>query len=97
MPPSETAVSEIDSLKTGAPEAGAGTDPGADGFVALAELDKLRARRVMVVKHGRKQIAIFAAGAEVYACNNRCPHEGYPLSEGSLSQGCLLTCNWHNW
>ena len=31
------------------------------------------------------------------ACDNRCPHEGYPLSEGSLSQDCTLTCNWHNW
>ena len=31
------------------------------------------------------------------ACDNRCPHEGYPLSEGSLSTDCVLTCNWHNW
>jgi len=102
MPPSETRISETPALKapalkTPAVKTGAGTDPGAAGFVAVAELDKLRARRVMVVKHGKKQIAIFASGPEVYACNNRCPHEGYPLSEGSLSQGCLLTCNWHNW
>jgi nitrite reductase/ring-hydroxylating ferredoxin subunit len=80
-----------------AARAGAETDPGAAGFVAVAELDELRARRVMVVKHGKKQIVLFASGPEVYACNNRCPHEGYPLSEGTLSQGCLLTCNWHNW
>ena len=26
-----------------------------------------------------------------------CLHEGYPLSEGSLSGRCTLTCNWHNW
>ena len=31
------------------------------------------------------------------ACNNRCPHEGYPLREGSLDGRCILTCNWHNW
>ena len=23
--------------------------------------------------------------------------EGYPLSEGVLTNGCVLTCNWHNW
>ncbi len=31
----------------------------------------------------------------LYAVDNRCPHEGYPLSQGSLS-GCTLTCCWHN-
>ena len=33
----------------------------------------------------------------IRACNNRCPHEGYPLREGTLDGNCLLTCNWHNW
>ena len=97
MPPSETRALETGTSQTRALKTGAGADPGAAGFVAVADLDKLRARRVMVVKHGKKQIALFASGPEVYACNNRCPHEGYPLSEGTLSQRCLLTCNWHNW
>ena len=87
MPPSETlapesgsAAPESGSAEADALKSGNGTDPGVAGFVAVAELDKLRARRKMVVKHGKKQIAIFASGPEVYACNNRCPHEGYPLS-----------------
>ncbi|MBO6520880.1 MAG: Rieske 2Fe-2S domain-containing protein [Rhodospirillales bacterium] len=50
-----------------------------------------------VVKHGSRQIAVFRSGSDIYACNNRCPHEGYPLAEGTLSDGCVLTCNWHNW
>ena len=50
-----------------------------------------------VVKVDGKQIAVFLSANNAYACNNRCPHEGYPLSEGSLSAGCVLTCNWHNW
>ncbi len=50
-----------------------------------------------VVKIGAKQIVLFRGEKGVFACNNRCPHEGYPLKEGSLSQGCILTCNWHNW
>ena len=78
-------------------------DTGAtdDAFVPVAELARLRERGVMVVKQGRKQIALFHHDGEVHACNNRCPHEGYPLSEGVLTKGaggaCLLTCNWHNW
>ena len=70
-------------------------------YVPVAELAKLRERGVMVVKQDRKQIALFYDDGEVHACNNRCPHEGYPLSEGVLTKGsgraCLLTCNWHNW
>jgi len=63
-------------------------------LVALAELDDKPAcmRRV----DGR-QIAVFKTPQGIRACDNRCPHEGYPLSEGSLSADCVLTCNWHNW
>jgi nitrite reductase/ring-hydroxylating ferredoxin subunit len=72
-----------------------------EGFVAVADLAALRKRGVMVVKQGRKQIALFYRDDTIHACNNRCPHEGYPLSEGVLTKGasgaCLLTCNWHNW
>jgi len=50
-----------------------------------------------VIKLGKRQIVLFKSAGEVYACNNRCPHEGYPLSEGKISDGCVLTCNWHNW
>ncbi|MCR9222326.1 MAG: Rieske (2Fe-2S) protein [Alphaproteobacteria bacterium] len=60
-------------------------------------------RRVVKTDCG-KQIALFRLeDGRLRACNNRCPHEGYPLAEGSLSGGgsadapCLLTCNWHNW
>ncbi|MGH6889611.1 MAG: Rieske (2Fe-2S) protein [Rhizomicrobium sp.] len=44
-----------------------------------------------------KHILLIASGARVFAIANRCPHEGYPLSEGTLAPDCVLTCNWHNW
>ncbi len=44
-----------------------------------------------------KQVAIFNTAEGIRACDNRCPHEGYPLKEGSVSDNCILTCNWHNW
>jgi nitrite reductase/ring-hydroxylating ferredoxin subunit len=54
----------------------------------------------LVARVGGKQIALFMVDGNPYACNNRCPHEGFPLREGTLGSGaesCVLTCNWHNW
>ena len=52
----------------------------------------------MVFRHGSKQILLLSMGEKLFALDNRCPHEGYPLSEGTGDpKQCLLTCNWHNW
>lgn len=68
-----------------------------DGWVKVLGVAELEADRVRVVRARGRQIAVFATERGIRACNNRCPHEGFPLSEGSLSEGCALTCNWHNW
>ncbi len=62
-----------------------------------ASLDRLKRDGRVVAKIGGRQIALFRTADGVLACNNRCPHEGYPLKEGSLDGACVLTCNWHNW
>jgi nitrite reductase/ring-hydroxylating ferredoxin subunit len=61
------------------------------------ELDRLQSSHPIAVKIRGKHIALFLHDGEVLACNNRCPHEGYPLVEGALDADCVLTCNWHNW
>ncbi|MEZ4654926.1 MAG: Rieske 2Fe-2S domain-containing protein [Candidatus Eisenbacteria bacterium] len=61
---------------------------------SLADLED---RRRMVVRIEGHQIALFRTRDGVRAVANQCPHEGYPLAEGSLSDDCVLTCNWHNW
>ena len=53
--------------------------------------------RPAVFHHAGKQIAIFRVGSDVFAVDNRCPHEGYPLAKGTVDGRCQLTCNWHNW
>ncbi len=63
----------------------------------VASLAELKSKGRLLVKHGAKQVVLFQGRNGVYACNNRCPHEGYPLSQGALSGECTLTCNWHNW
>jgi nitrite reductase/ring-hydroxylating ferredoxin subunit len=66
-------------------------------FVDLAPLAKLEATGKLVVRRQGRQILLMKTPRGLYACANRCPHEGYPLSEGVLTDGCVLTCNWHNW
>jgi nitrite reductase/ring-hydroxylating ferredoxin subunit len=71
---------------------------GQDGAWAPAiALERLERAGKVVVKIGSKQIALFHTAAGIHACNNRCPHEGYPLREGTVDGACVLTCNWHNW
>jgi nitrite reductase/ring-hydroxylating ferredoxin subunit len=53
--------------------------------------------RPRVFKRPPRQIALFLVGGRVFAVDNRCPHEGYPLAEGKVDGACVLTCNWHNW
>ena len=35
-------------------------------------------------------------GESIHVLADRCPHQGYPLSQGSVRDG-VLTCAWHNW
>jgi nitrite reductase/ring-hydroxylating ferredoxin subunit len=46
--------------------------------------------------HAEKRIAVFRTSQGVFACDNRCPHEGYALVRGDVRDG-VLTCAWHNW
>jgi nitrite reductase/ring-hydroxylating ferredoxin subunit len=62
----------------------------------LIEVEELNGKP-RVVRSGNKQLAVFHVGEEFYVIDNRCPHEGYPLAEGSVDGDCVLTCNWHNW
>lgn len=72
-------------------------------WVEAVPLSRLETEGRALVKRAGKQIALFSTRGGVRAIANRCPHEGYPLSEGTLAEGapnqppCTLTCNWHNW
>jgi nitrite reductase/ring-hydroxylating ferredoxin subunit len=47
---------------------------------------------ITVEKH---TIAIFIYDSKVYAVDNRCPHMGFPLNQGTVKDG-ILTCHWHH-
>jgi len=73
------------------------TSPDAAEWTRAVELEKLQPSRPIALKLGGKHVALFLHHGQVLACNNRCPHEGYPLVEGALDADCVLTCHWHNW
>lgn len=66
-------------------------------FVKAGSYRELSKKGSDLIRLEGKQIVLFDGPKGVFACNNRCPHEGYPLKEGNLTDGCILTCNWHNW
>src|SRR5213593_2106603 len=70
---------------------------GVAEWTRAVDVDRLRPSRPIAVKLQGKHVALFLHQGVVLACNNRCPHEGYPLVEGALDADCVLTCNWHNW
>lgn len=79
-----------------------GPDDGgaAANWIEAMALDELQPGDRRILRAGGKQILLVRTEDQVHACNNRCPHEGYPLMEGSVASaggGCVLTCNWHNW
>lgn len=49
------------------------------------------------IKLDGQQVAIFHRANDVlFACDNRCPHEGYPLARGRVLGESVLMCIWHS-
>ena len=58
-------------------------------------VEEVRARGCTVVTGGGHAIAVFPLGERFAAVDNRCPHMGFPLDRGTVSNG-ILTCHWHH-
>ncbi|NEZ62714.1 thiamine pyrophosphate-binding protein [Leptolyngbyaceae cyanobacterium CCMR0082] len=62
----------------------------------VLDLDELPEGRVKTVVAGHKSLALTHYQGQYGALDNRCPHQGGPLGEGSIENG-LLRCPWHGW
>lgn len=58
--------------------------------------DELKVDRVTSVTCGRMTICMTRLNGEYGAMDNKCPHQGGPLGEGSIEDG-WLRCPWHGW
>ncbi len=67
----------------------------------VADLDELPEGRVKTVTAGTHSMALTHIDGQFTAMDNRCPHQGGPLGEGSIEKGengqCWLRCPWHGW
>lgn len=66
-----------------------------DRYVRAARLDEIEPEGSRIVQLEGQTIALFKHEGEVYAIDNRCPHMGFPLHQGTLQCG-ILTCHWHH-
>jgi thiamine pyrophosphate-dependent acetolactate synthase large subunit-like protein/nitrite reductase/ring-hydroxylating ferredoxin subunit len=74
----------------------ANADMAALEWFKVAELDELPDGRVMTVIAGRRSVALTHWQGRYGALDNRCPHQGGPLGEGSIEKG-WLRCPWHGY
>ncbi|MFZ6005275.1 MAG: thiamine pyrophosphate-dependent enzyme [Actinomycetota bacterium] len=62
----------------------------------VADPDELPDGRVKTVVAGHRSFALTHWNGEYAALDNRCPHQGGPLGEGSIENG-WLRCPWHGY
>ncbi|WP_274426413.1 nitrite reductase small subunit NirD [Chelativorans sp. YIM 93263] len=66
-------------------------------WIEIGKLDDIPPRGARCVNTPMGRIAVFRTGTdEVYAIEDRCPHQGGPLSQG-IVHGAQVTCPLHNW
>jgi nitrite reductase/ring-hydroxylating ferredoxin subunit len=70
----------------------ASTDTTLVPIGTVADLEREQPR---VVSAGGRTVVLFVHEGQVFALDNRCPHMGFPLSRGTVSDG-ILTCHWHH-
>ena len=67
----------------------------------VAAKDDVGTGRVKTVTAGTTSLALINVDGEFTAMDNRCPHQGGPLGEGSIEVGpdgqCWLRCPWYGW
>lgn len=67
-----------------------------DGFAEACRASEIAEGRAKVVTVGGVRIALWRHQGRFYATSNTCRHQGGPLGEGRIIDGCI-TCPWHGW
>ncbi len=62
----------------------------------VLDREELAEGRVKAVTCGHTTVCVTRHGGRFGALDNRCPHQGGPLGEGTIENG-LLRCPWHGW
>ncbi|MGI9627492.1 MAG: thiamine pyrophosphate-binding protein, partial [Longimicrobiales bacterium] len=65
-------------------------------WLKVLESDELQEGRVKSVTCGHRTVCMTHHEGQFAALDNKCPHQGGPLAEGSIEGG-WLRCPWHGW
>ncbi|MBL8219174.1 MAG: ferric reductase-like transmembrane domain-containing protein [Bryobacterales bacterium] len=65
-------------------------------YMEVCEVSRIPENRAVLMKVGGEKIAVFRHDGKVSAISNVCAHQGGPLAEGKIVDGCV-TCPWHGY
>jgi methionine sulfoxide reductase heme-binding subunit len=67
-----------------------------DGFVYVCNAREIEDSRAKIFCVDKERIAVYRHENKLYAIHNVCKHQGGPLGEGKILDGCI-TCPWHGY
>lgn len=65
-------------------------------FVSVCDVEDVAESRAKIFCIDKERIAVYRHGNKLYAIHNVCKHQGGPLGEGKILDGCI-TCPWHGY
>ncbi len=67
-----------------------------NGWLKVCEVEEIEEDRAKIFTVGNERVAIFKYDGKLSAVENVCKHQGGPLGEGKIIDGCI-TCPWHGY
>jgi nitrite reductase/ring-hydroxylating ferredoxin subunit/DMSO/TMAO reductase YedYZ heme-binding membrane subunit len=67
-----------------------------EGFVYVCAVQDIEDSRAKIFCVDKERIAVYRHENKLYAIHNVCKHQGGPLGEGKILDGCI-TCPWHGY
>jgi methionine sulfoxide reductase heme-binding subunit len=67
-----------------------------EGFVQVCNVNDIIESRAKIFCVGDERVAVYRHGDRLFAIHNVCKHQGGPLGEGKILDGCI-TCPWHGY
>lgn len=64
-------------------------------YLEIGDITDFQERSPTIINANGHAIGIFYHNDTFHAIDNRCPHMGFPLTNGSIDN-CILTCPWHH-
>ncbi len=66
------------------------------GWLQVCAISEIEDTRAKIFTVGKERVAIFKHEGKLSAVHNVCKHQGGPLGEGKIIDGCI-TCPWHGY